>query len=129
MPTKIELLPCPFCGGKAEIENRGWYDERYVDVMCEDCRAMTACYANDEAAVKAWNTRTPGWIPCNKRMPKSIGNRCIVFCQSNTVSDFVGYGHYEGSDGWFNLETGKPFEDWELIVTHWMPLPQNPKGE
>lgn len=35
MPDMKELLPCPFCGGKANIENEG----TQADITCEDCYA------------------------------------------------------------------------------------------
>ena len=73
------------------------------------------------------------WIPASKP-PKKITNKVIVLCKNG----YMGYGHYEdykGKQTWYNLESGKPFTDWDLEdcesyeVTHWMPLPQPPKGE
>ena len=53
-----ELLPCPFCGGKAiesEVEIDG---ENFLTVMCEEC-GMSSIANKDEARVKAaWNART-----------------------------------------------------------------------
>ena len=58
-----ELLPCPFCGGKAEIQ-RNCYEQYFV--VCKNCKCvMWAEYCRDAEQVKsAWNTRTPkerGW--------------------------------------------------------------------
>ena len=73
------------------------------------------------------------WIPAIKP-PKKITNKVIVLCKNG----YMGYGHYEDYKGertWYNLESGKPFTDWDLEdcesyeVTHWMPLPPLPKGE
>ena len=73
------------------------------------------------------------WIPATEP-PKKITNKVIVLCKNG----YTGYGHYEnymGKQAWYNLESGKPFTDWDLEdcesyeVTHWMPLPQPPKGE
>ena len=73
------------------------------------------------------------WIPASEP-PKKITNKVIVLCKNG----YVGYGHYEdyiGKQTWYNLESGKPFTDWDLEdcesyeVTHWQPLPQPPKGE
>lgn len=73
------------------------------------------------------------WIPASEP-PKKITNKVIVLCKNG----YMGYGHYEDYKGertWHNLESGKPFTDWDLEdcesyeVTHWMPLPQPPKGE
>lgn len=53
-----ELLPCPFCGGKAEIQ-RNCYEQYFV--VCKNCKCvMWAEYCRDAEQVKsAWNTRTP----------------------------------------------------------------------
>ncbi len=53
-----ELLPCPFCGGEAEIVNP--HDDMYI-VGCsnEDCHMWCGLAFNvKEHAVKFWNTRT-----------------------------------------------------------------------
>ena len=73
------------------------------------------------------------WIPASKP-PKKITNKVIVLCKNG----YRGFGHYEdykGKQTWYNLESGKPFTDWDweycdsYEVTHWQPLPQPPKGE
>ena len=53
-----ELLPCPFCGGKAKMYQN--YMEQY-SIQCEKCRCIVwaencRCF---EYAKIAWNTRTP----------------------------------------------------------------------
>lgn len=73
------------------------------------------------------------WIPASEP-PKKITNKVIVLCKNG----YRGFGHYEdykGKQTWYNLESGKPFTDWDLEdcesyeVTHWQHLPQPPKGE
>ena len=73
------------------------------------------------------------WVPASDP-PKKITNKVIVLCKNG----YRGFGHYEdykGKQTWYNLESGKPFTDWDLEdcesyeVTHWQPLPQPPKGE
>ena len=73
------------------------------------------------------------WISASEP-PKKITNKVIVLCKNG----YRGFGHYEDYKGvrtWYNLESGKPFTDWDLVdcesydVTHWMPLPEPPKGE
>ena len=47
-----ELLPCPFCGGKAEIaHSRNYY------VWCDKCETRGDWYSTEAEAIKAWNTR------------------------------------------------------------------------
>ena len=62
------------------------------------------------------------WISVNDRLPENIANRVLVVCER---SNGVFYAHYE-KPFWINLETDKPFIS---TVTHWMPLPEPPKGE
>ena len=73
------------------------------------------------------------WISASEP-PKKITNKVIVLCKNG----YRGFGHYEDYKGertWYNLESGKPFTDWDLEdcesyeVTHWMPMPEPPKGE
>ena len=61
------------------------------------------------------------WISVDDRLPESIANRVLVVCER---SNGVFYAHYE-KPFWINLETDKPFIS---TVTHWMMLPQPPKG-
>ena len=62
------------------------------------------------------------WIPVTERLPENIANRVLVVCER---SNGVFYAHYE-KPFWINLETDKPFIS---TVTHWMPIPDPPKGE
>ena len=52
------------------------------------------------------------WIPASEP-PKKITNKVIVLCKNG----YRGFGHYEdykGKQTWYNLESGKPFTDWDL---------------
>lgn len=54
-----ELKPCPFCGGEAQV---GWtdFDSGVIFVGCETCGMYCEpkdCYANEQKAIEAWNTR------------------------------------------------------------------------
>lgn len=51
----IELKPCPFCGGKGEIQ--GLYG---AFVSCIDCYIEGPYKAFEEEAIEAWNTRADG---------------------------------------------------------------------
>lgn len=61
MSDKQDLKPCPFCGGKADIQKEytdGW---SYFGVCChtEDCRCNSGdiSYVDKVNAITAWNTR------------------------------------------------------------------------
>ena len=62
------------------------------------------------------------WVSVDDRLPENIANRVLVVCER---SNGVFYAHYE-KPFWINLETDKPFIS---TVTHWMPIPEPPKGE
>ena len=50
------LLPCPFCGGSAEIEYSCIVPFEY-SAFCVDCGVMPAASGNRRTAISAWNTR------------------------------------------------------------------------
>ena len=67
-----KLLPCPFCGGEARIENndRTIYDPKTLGVVdveygeppcfwvkCEDCEAFVGGFDTEVDAIAAWNRR------------------------------------------------------------------------
>ena len=79
--------------------------------------------------------RVPKWISVKDRLPEESGNY-IVCCDDSSCSygEGIWYSsdvvvvseYYEGSWIWYEGGT-----EWSLenIVTHWMPIPQPPKGE
>jgi hypothetical protein len=64
--VQLELLPCPFCGGRAEFRIGGNYNPKLgrrmgVGVRCSECKATTPTRESCDAHVRAaylWNTRT-----------------------------------------------------------------------
>lgn len=48
-----ELLPCPFCGGEASLEE---YPHHWA-VECTECEMSAPCEKTADDAVRAWNTR------------------------------------------------------------------------
>ena len=56
---EIKLKPCPFCGGKASLND----NSSCSYVHCEKCGAtgesfnMSKKYSSDEKAAEAWNRR------------------------------------------------------------------------
>lgn len=91
-------------------------------------------YSNGDIAEKliANGVTVQEWISASEP-PKKITNKVIVLCKNG----YIGYGHYEDykcKQTWYNLESGKPFTDWDLEdcesyeVTHWMPLPEPPEA-
>lgn len=58
-PKKIELKPCPFCGGDAELKDLERQFDRW-ECSCNnpDCDAIVATYGSTpEEAAEKWNRR------------------------------------------------------------------------
>lgn len=126
------LKPCPFCGNEAifisESKNSG---RAYA--VCTKCFAETKLYKNANAAIEAWNTRADErskgeWINVKDRLPpKNTAVICLI--------------KYEKPDKWYTYallairnNSWEQFWGGKLLhedynVTHWMPLPEPPKGE
>lgn len=55
MKSPEELLPCPFCGGEAELDDSlAQWDHA---VQCRECHASTYLWDSDAEAIKYWNCR------------------------------------------------------------------------
>lgn len=53
----IDLKPCPFCGGKAEFANGGYWGRELFKVKCVMVPETGAYFIKQQAAA-AWNTRS-----------------------------------------------------------------------
>ena len=58
------------------------------------------------------------WIPVTERLPEKGGSYLVFSSKSKTVFT----AHYWKGDRWANRANGQ-------FITHWMPLPEPPKGE
>lgn len=77
MTSATELLPCPFCGGEAEIHPSNDWDAKFTGstyfAWCDKCETRGDYYNTEADAIAAWNTRAPveyeGWfyLPKPKR--------------------------------------------------------------
>ena len=68
---------CPFCGSEANFIDVDRDD--YIYIMCKDgenCMANMGPHYTKEAAIKAWNTRTPEDKYCNCQPTVSTGLNC-----------------------------------------------------
>lgn len=59
--NRTTLLPCPFCGGKAEIHPSNDWDVTFTGstffAWCDKCETRGDYYNTEAEAIAAWNTR------------------------------------------------------------------------
>lgn len=82
-----------------------------------------------QRAIEDLRARLPRWIPVEERLPEDCADVLAL------VTGLYGKCSFErapmlcawfGKDGWFCNE----YPNWDNPgVTHWMPLPEGPKGE
>jgi hypothetical protein len=73
-----ELLPCPFCGGKATTHKQPSSLNTFVKFVTtcdsENCIASTTDRYNDkQSCIKAWNTRAPSVPSGNEEHKQDLG--------------------------------------------------------
>ena len=78
-----------------------------------------------DESVEPLKAQKPGWISVKDRLPEGTGEEYIVYITSNDGEKCVTCDHLVCSSRkhWFL------FDDEKAVVTHWMPLPEPPKGE
>ena len=56
---RIDLAPCPFCGGKASVCVDTVNNKTFFAVICESCGIISQASDDENEVVAAWNKRTP----------------------------------------------------------------------
>ena len=83
-------------------------------------------YSNDEIAEELISNgvTVQEWIPVNDRLPEA-GGYVVCIAKRNPFSRFMQMVAKIEKNGWVNPIT----EQYISEVTHWMPIPVQPKGE
>ena len=59
--TKVELKPCPFCGGEArrlDLTEKGWEGKGGVVIECTNCGVSTSIeFGYNQHLIDRWNRR------------------------------------------------------------------------
>ncbi|UEP23148.1 Lar family restriction alleviation protein [Burkholderia ambifaria] len=124
--TERELKPCPFCGGRAAIQQGGF--TKYV--MCLKCEVMGPNLASDVELIDAWNRRTTpdreAWISVDERLPEA--HTFWLVCAETDEGPVIQSMYFDGKN-W--IHEGEPTfcHSYMLEPTHWMPLPTAPNGD
>ena len=126
MEKDIELKPCPICGSEVNMieENVGEYT-----VVCHGCQVLMIAddVSSKDDAIERWNNRVnePKWIPIEKQEPSKFE---LVLCyvlgkKENAIEILYRHGdsYYSDYDGGIIYSQNE--------ISHWMPLPELPKGE
>ena len=122
-----KLREYPFCGGKARQSYAG---AKHI-IICPNCVKLPADggYIDSKDAITAWNTRPDGWISVEDKLPSYPETEISEYASDRGQPVIVFNGEYVIHALWWIRE--KAFrDDFEILesVTHWMPLPEPPKG-
>lgn len=105
--------------------------------ICPNCIHHNLCIAEDNQPcfecnrfIDAHGVTVQEWISVNDRLPDGFGEVLVIVSgkpQKNITLDAAyELAEYDHGEGWI-IEMWPEWED--AVVTHWMPLPQPPKGE
>lgn len=145
-----EIKPCPFCDGKPYAQENGRLGFRYWEVVCDnECDFTGPAKNTKDEAVEAWNRRPAlaakdadienlrsRWQPIETaprdgtliilhdsvRVASGVG-RWRQVSSRDTLNDIDGLAQFSREYGWRSA-SDKSIEN----ATHWMPLPDAPKG-
>ena len=129
MEKDIELKPCPICGSEVNMieENVGEYT-----VVCHGCQVLMIAddVSSKNEAIERWNNRVnePKWIPIKEQKPPDEGWFLVFYPKDAEFGDAYFIDVCFGYKGVFNDNALASQED-GIEYTHWMPLPEPPKGE
>jgi hypothetical protein len=131
--TASKIVPCPFCGGDADLHDDG---DEYMRIVCP-CTGFGPLRQTEHEAIDAWNARTPeaatitsltaevekrAWQPI-ETAPKD--QRILLLADGDV---YLGEWNAYRSTPQFEPELweGPVFDDGHF--THWMPLPDPPQS-
>ena len=76
------------------------------------------------ALIQQLEEQVPRWISVEERLPEEgVRSVCLIYADGYTC--VAEWSHDRRGDDWWFYVSG----EYDPEVTHWMPLPQPPKGE
>ena len=99
--------------------------EKIVE-LCEDLETLPCCdtYEGQAEYLIANGVTVQQWIPVYDELPEA-GGYVVCIAKRNPFSRFIPMVARIEKNGWVNPIT----EQYISEVTHWMPMPNPPKGE
>lgn len=102
-------LPCPFCGGIAEIEDQiDMYDFGDCRITCTTCMARSDVYTSEDGdrikrAITSWNTRAPSKQLTGAQQALDIALKQLVTAkEAQELAESIASAIEEGSAEWEN---------------------------
>jgi Lar family restriction alleviation protein len=126
MEKDIELKPCPICGSEVNMieENVGEYT-----VVCHGCQVLMIAddVSSKDDAIERWNNRVndPKWIPIEQQEPSEF--ELVLCCILGEKENAIEILYRHGDSYYSDYDSGIVYSQNE--ISHWMPLPDLPKGE
>jgi len=115
-----ELLPCPFCGGQAEIERKGTHRQS-MQYACTNCGAR--CEAGDVYGLTSpanykWNNRHPDTATLERELAAQVEvanglAKLLKQARDDVYADWL---------GWYRANPDEPREGFtmEQRAAHWV---------
>jgi hypothetical protein len=94
-PREAALLPCPFCGGEADLRGHK-APEFWVGCSAIGCKATTEGFGDKARSIAAWNTRKP--LPADA-LDGELVRRIVHVAEGNSAKErFVRQANLTGYD-------------------------------
>jgi Lar family restriction alleviation protein len=125
MEKDIELKPCPICGSEVNMieENVGEYT-----VVCHGCQVLMIAddVSSKNEAIERWNNRVneQKWIPIEQKEPSEF--ELVLCCILGEKENAIEILYRHGDSYYSDYDSGIVYSQNE--ISHWMPLPDLPKG-
>lgn len=128
-----ELKPCPFCGGKAEIERSlptGFDGEEWYYIYCSRAKESRGnkCHANPviskagenakERVIEAWNTRPNPWhtgTPTDEGW-YLVAYECIHECKNKGKLEYHTMHIFENELGYKDIRGRASDDVWKAVA-------------
>ena len=101
MTEKVELKPCPFCGGRAKFSKDGEQKVKYGNeqIYCTQCFITAAPQETEQEAVDWWNTRASAhpateWVSVADNFPENVRWVKVKIDNPNSERQYTSIARY-----------------------------------